>query len=558
MVTVRSVRDRFRRRNHEAAEESGNFDITAATTAGTTAGPAPGKAAGGPRRAAVDAVPPVWRLAVYGTQHVLAFYAGAMVMPLLVAQGLGLSGPDQAMVVNASLLACGLATVLQSAGLPGVGIRLPVVQGPATSAVPTLISAGLAAGGAHAGLPTVFGAVIAAGLALLLVAPVFSKLVRFFPPLVTGTIVTVVGVTLLAVAAKQVGGGDPQARSFGSPEHLGLAGATLLVVVLVSRFSRGFAATVAVLVGLAAGTVLAVTTGHADFSGTGRSQWFGMTEPLHFGAPRWDTAAVLSLSLVMVVIAVESIGQFFAVGRIVGRDVGERDVVRALRADGLGTVFAGLLNSFPSTVFSQNVGLIQLTRVRSRWVVVASGVLMVALGLMPRVGAVIAAMPTSVLGGATIVLFGTIAVVGVQILAQADLGDRHSTLVVAVSLGVGFLPTVYPQFAERLPGAHLHVIFESGIILGSITAVLLNLLFHHLRLPWQQETPTRVPAPPVDGAAHRMQHEVAGPTGPNADPGADTGEEGASPVPGVADETAAPAGGPATAAGVPPPARPPA
>ncbi|MGX9225626.1 solute carrier family 23 protein [Streptomyces albus] len=175
MVTVRSVRDRFRRRNHETAEESGNFDTTAATTAGSTAGTAPGKAAGGPRRAAVDAVPPVWRLAVYGTQHVLAFYAGAMVMPLLVAQGLGLSGPDQAMVVNASLLACGLATVLQSAGLPGVGIRLPVVQGPATSAVPTLISAGLAAGGAHAGLPTVFGAVIAAGLALFLVAPVFSS-----------------------------------------------------------------------------------------------------------------------------------------------------------------------------------------------------------------------------------------------------------------------------------------------------------------------------------------------------------------------------------------------
>ncbi|WP_369207638.1 nucleobase:cation symporter-2 family protein [Streptomyces sp. PU-14G] len=518
--------------------------------------PRGGKGAGGPGTHAhppheVDAVPPVWRLFVYGTQHVLAFYAGAAVMPLLVAQGVGLRGADQAMVVNASLLACGLATLLQSVGLPGIGIRLPVVQGPATSAVPSLVAVGLAAGGAHAGLPTMFGAVIAAGLALFVIAPVFSRLVRYFPPLVTGTIVTVVGVTLLAVAAKQVGGGDPGAASFGSPAHLGLAGATLLVIVLVSRFSSGFAATVAVLVGLLAGTGLAMATGLADFSGTGSSRWFGMTEPLHFGAPRWDTAAALSLSLVMVVIAVESIGQFFAVGRIVGREVGERDVVRALRADGLGTVFAGLLGSFPSTVFSQNVGLLQLTRVRSRWVVAASGVIMAALGLMPKVGAVIAAMPTPVLGGATIVLFGTIAVVGVQILGQADLAHRHGTLVVAVSLGVGFLPTAYPRFAERLPGEQLHVIFGSGIILGSITAVLLNLLFYHVRLPGRRRELTPGGVHDVDGSEKRMQHEVTRaadepPTGATG-----TGPAIAGSGPAVTGSGTSAAGG--SSAGAPPP-----
>ncbi|MEU5832893.1 nucleobase:cation symporter-2 family protein [Streptomyces diacarni] len=526
--------------------------------------PRAGNRAGGPGPRArapheVDAVPPVWHLFVYGTQHVLAFYAGAAVMPLLVAQGVGLRGADQAMVVNASLLACGLATLLQSVGLPGIGIRLPVVQGPATSAVPSLIAVGLAAGGAHAGLPTMFGAVIAAGLALFVVAPVFSKLVRYFPPLVTGTIVTVVGVTLLAVAAKQVGGGDPGAASFGSPAHLGLAGATLLVIILVSRFSSGFAATVAVLVGLLAGTGLAMATGLADFSGTGSARWFGMTEPLHFGAPRWDTAAALSLSLVMVVIAVESIGQFFAVGRIVGREVGERDVVRALRADGLGTVFAGLLGSFPSTVFSQNVGLLQLTRVRSRWVVAASGVLMAALGLMPKVGAVIAAMPTPVLGGATIVLFGTIAVVGVQILAQADLAHRNGTLVVAVSLGVGFLPTAYPQFAQRLPGEQLHVIFGSGIILGSLTAVLLNLLFYHVTLPGRRAAPTSAVVGGVDGPEEHMQHEVVRAADDPATDTARAGPASAGSDPAVAGPgpaatgggTAATGGGQAT--GTPPP-----
>ncbi len=340
----------------------------------------------GRRRDAVDSVPAVWRLVVYGFQHVLAFYAGAVVMPLLVAEGIGMKGDDIALLVNASLLTCGLATLLQSAGLPGIGIRLPVVQGTSTTAVPSLVSVGLAAGGAKAGLPTVFGAVIAAGLALFVVAPVFSKLVRFFPPLVTGTIVTIVGITLLAVAARQVGGGDPSRGSFGSPAHLGLAAVTLVVILLLHKLSRGFLATVAVLVGLVIGTVVAALAGFADFSGIGSTPWLGTAAPLHYGAPRFDVVAVLSVVLVMVIIAVESIGQFFAVGEIVDRKVEGKHVTRALRADGLATAIAGVFNSFPSTVYSQNIGLIRLTRVKSRWIVASSGVIMMVLGLVPKVG----------------------------------------------------------------------------------------------------------------------------------------------------------------------------
>lgn len=190
--------------------------------------------------------------------------------------------------------------------------------------------------------------------------------------------------------------------------------------------------------------------------------------------------AVLAIVLVLVIIAVESIGQFFAVGEIAGRDVDERDITRALRADGLATVLAGLINSFPTTVYSQNVGLLRLTRVISRWIVAAAGVLMLVLGLMPKVGALVAAMPAAVLGGATIVLFSTIAVVGVQILVKADLSDARNTVLVAASLGIGFLPTAYPQFAEHMPTRQLQVLFESGIMLGTLSAVLLNLFFHHL------------------------------------------------------------------------------
>lgn len=438
------------------------------------------KTAGGPAVDPVEAVPQWWRLGVLGLQHVLAFYAGAVVMPLLVAQGMGLSAADTAALINTALVACGAATLLQAVGLPGIGIRLPVVQGMSTAAVPSLVSVGVAAGGGNAGLPTVFGAVIAAGVVLFLVAPVFGRLIRFFPPLVTGTIVIIVGVTLMGVAARQVGGGDSSAPDFGTPAHLGLAGATLAVIVVLSRFAKGFLASVAVLVGLAAGTALAATVGRTDFSGIGEADWVGMQAPLHYGAPRFDVMAVLAIVLVLVIIAVESIGQFFAVGEIAGREVDQRDITRALRADGLATVLAGLINSFPTTVYSQNVGLLRLTRVTSRWIVAAAGVLMLVLGLMPKVGAVVAAMPAAVLGGATIVLFSTIAVVGVQILVKADLSDARNTVLVAASLGIGFLPTAYPQFAEHMPTRQLQVLFESGIMLGTLSAVLLNLFFHHL------------------------------------------------------------------------------
>lgn len=450
----------------------------------------------------VEAVPSAWRLAVYGLQHVLAFYAGAVVMPLLVAQGVGLPDKDIGMLVNASLLTCGIATLMQAVGFTGVGIKLPIVQGTSTTAVPSLVSVGLAAGGARAGMPTVLGAVIAAGLALFVIAPVFSKLVTYFPPLVTGTIVTIVGITLLGVAARQVGGGDPSARTFGSPGQLGLAAVTFVVILLLHKLSRGFLATVAVLAGLLVGTTVAAMLGRTDFSRIGEASWFGMAAPLHYGI-RFDALAFLSLFMVMIIVAVESIGQFFAVGEIVGRAVDGKGVTRALRADGLATAVAGALNSFPSTVYSQNIGLIRLTRVKSRWIIASAGVIMIVFGLVPKIGAVVASMPASVLGGATIVLFATIAVVGVQILLQADLTDQRNTILVASSMGIGFLPTAFPQFAEQMPTRQLHALFESGIILGTLAAVLLNLFFHHLRLPTGRKKRAEAVDPPED----YMQHE---------------------------------------------------
>lgn len=428
----------------------------------------------------VEAVPAWWRLGLYGLQHVLAFYAGAVLMPLLVADGLGLSASATTYLVNASLISCGIATILQTVGIRRVGIRLPIVQGTSTTAVPSLVTVGVAAGGGEASLPTIFGAVIFAGLTLFVIAPYFGRMIRFFPPVVTGTVVLVVGITLLAIAAKQVGGGDPKADDFGSLGHLGIAGVTLLVILLLHKFARGFLATIAILVGLLVGTVVASLFGRVHFSSLGSQAWVGFSVPLHFGAPRIAVAAVLSLVLVMFIVAVESIGQFVALGEVVGRRVEGPEVTAALRADGLATAVAGLCNSFPTTVYSQNIGLVQLTRIRSRWIVATSGVIMLVLGAMPKVGAVVSAMPASVLGGATLVLFSTIAVVGVQILLQADLTDQRNLILVATSLGVGFLPTAFPQFAEQMPTAQLRVLFENGIVLGTLSAVLLNVFFHHM------------------------------------------------------------------------------
>jgi uric acid transporter len=425
----------------------------------------------------VDERMPVGQLLLYGLQHVMSMYAGVIAVPLTVGTAMGLPFGDLAYLLTAALLVSGLATLLQTLGVWRIGARLPLVQGTSFAAVASMLAIGKSAGGGAAGLTTIFGAVLVAGVVGFLLTPAFNRLIHFFPPVVTGSIITVIGISLLPVAVRWAAGGTGT-EHFGSPANIGLAGLTLLIILLIYRFLPGFFSRIAILAGLAIGTLIAWPLGMVDFSRIGQASWVAVSTPFHFGLPTFQLAAILSMVIVMLVIMTETTADLLAIGEIVGRPADGRTVVAGLRADCAATALSGgLLNGFPCSAFAQNVGLVAITGIKSRFVVAGSGVILLALGLLPKLGAVIASIPLPVLGGAGLALFGTVAASGIRALSRVDYEGNANLVIVAVALGMGVLPIAVPEFYEEFP-AWFATIFESGISAAAVTAVLLNLLFN--------------------------------------------------------------------------------
>lgn len=427
----------------------------------------------------VDIVPPAPKLAALGLQHVLAFYAGAVIVPLLIASSLNLDAETTIHLINADLLTCGIATIIQSVGIgKHIGVRLPIVQGVTTTAVSPIIAIGLGATdgeGGVASLPTIYGAIIVAGLFTFFAAPVFGKVLRFFPPVVTGSVLLVMGTSLLAVSANDF---VNYAEGVPATRDLLYGFGTLAVIIMVQRFSTGFVGTLAVLIGLVLGTGVALALGDASFSEVSSSPALGITTPFYFGMPKFDLVAIFSLIIVMIITMVETTGDVFATGEIVKKRIRRDDVVRAIRADGVSTLVGGVMNSFPYTCFAQNVGLVRLTNVKSRWVAVAAAGFMIVLGLLPKAGAVVAAIPSPVLGGASLALFANVAWVGLQTIAKSDLSDGRNSVIVTSALGLAMLVTFKPEVATAFP-EWAQTFVSSGMSIGAITAILLNLLFFH-------------------------------------------------------------------------------
>lgn len=428
----------------------------------------------------VDEVLPLPKLATYGFQHVVAFYAGAVLVPILIAGALGLSGEELVLLITADLFTCGIASIIQAVGFKNVGVRLPLLQGVTFAGVAPIIAIGLAHGGGSASLLYVYGAVIVAGIFTFLIAPMFVRLLKFFPPVVTGTLITIIGLCLIPIGALDAVT-NPETHE---PDPTNLrwvlyALGTIAVIVAIQRFFRGFMSTVAVLLGLIIGCAVAYALGDMDFEQVGQASMFGFTPPFVFGMPKFDIIAIISMIIVMMIIAVESTGSTIATGEIVGKRVRPSDIGNVLRADGVATVTGGVFNSFPYTAFSENVGLVRLTGVKSRWVVAAAGVIMILLGFLPKVAAVVASIPSPVLGGAALTLFATVAVVGIQTLGKVDFTDHRNVIIVTSSLALALLVTGYPQISTTLP-AGLDILFGSGISTGAITAIGLNLLFFHV------------------------------------------------------------------------------
>lgn len=413
----------------------------------------------------------------YGFQHVLTMYGGIIAVPLIVGQAAGLGPAEIGLLIAASLFIGGMATILQTIGIPFFGCQLPLVQGVSFASVATIVAIVTAGGG----LPSVFGAVIAASALGLLITPIFSKIIKFFPPLVTGAVITTIGLTLMPVAARWAMGGNSKAPDFGSMTNVGLAAFTLALVLLLSKLGNAAISRLSILLAMVIGTLFAWAIGLVDFSNVMTGPIFAFPTPFHFGAPTFELAAIISMFIVVLVILVETSADILAVGDIIETDIDSKRLGNGLRADMVSSIVAPMFGSFTQSAFAQNVGLVAVTNVKSRFVVAAAGVILVVLGLMPLMGRVIATVPTAVLGGAGIVLFGTVAASGIRTLAQVSYTNNMNLIIVATSIGFGMLPIAAPAFYDQFPD-WFATIFHSGISSTAIMAILLNLLFNHLKV----------------------------------------------------------------------------
>lgn len=352
------------------------------------------------------------KTAALGLQHVLAMYAGAVVVPLIVGQAIGLTSAQLTYLVAIDIMMCGVATILQIMNNRFFGIGLPVVLGCTFTAVGPMIAIGT-----DFGISAIYGAIIVSGLFVIAISKYFGKLVKFFPPVVTGTVVTIIGVTLIPVAFNDVGGGAG-ASDFGAPVNLALAFGTLFLIILVYRFSNGFFKAISILVGLLTGTIVAIFLGIVDFTPVKDASFVHMVQPFYFGTPTFEWSAILTMILVAMVSLVESTGVYFALGDICDRELDEKDLAKGYRAEGLAVILGGIFNSLPYTTFSQNVGLVQMSGVKSRKIILVTGLMLVTLGFVPKIAALTTIIPKPVLGGAMIAMFGMVVSQGVKMLGK--------------------------------------------------------------------------------------------------------------------------------------------
>lgn len=408
-----------------------------------------------------------------GFQHLLAMYAGAVLVPLIVGGAIGLDAKQLTYLVSIDILMCGVATFLQIMTNRFVGIGLPVVLGCTFTAVGPMISIG-----EKYGISSIYGAIIASGLIIVIISKFFGSLVRFFPPVVTGSVVTIIGLTLIPVALNNMGGGM-DAPDFGSWQNIALSFGTLLTIVLIYRFTKGFLRSISILLGMVAGTIAGIFMNVVDFAPVKDADLFHMVQPFYLATPTFHLLPIITMTLVAMVSLVESTGVYFALGDICEKDLKQKDLEKGYRAEGLASVIGGIFSAFPYTTFSQNVGLIQMSGVKSRRVIAITAGMLVLLGFMPKIAALAIIIPTSVLGGAMVAMFGMVVVQGIKMLSKVVADSQDNAMIIACSVGLGLGVSVVPKLFAGLP-ENFQILTSNGIVAGSSVAIVLNIIFNML------------------------------------------------------------------------------
>ena len=410
----------------------------------------------------------------FGIQHLLAMYTGAILVPLIIGGALGMSGEQITYLVAIDLFMCGVATLLQVWRGKVMGIGLPVVLGCTFTALTPIITIGF-----DVGINAIYGSIIVSGLIIVLISGVFGKIVRFFPPVVTGSVVIIIGISLLSTAITNIGGGDASAENFGSSENLLLAAIALVTIIVVYRFTTGFMRAIAILMGIVVGTIAGLVMGVVDFTAVKEAGWFHMVQPFYFGTPEFHLESIITMTLVGMVSLVESTGVYYALSDICKKPLDSKDLAKGYRAEGLASVIGGIFNAFPYTTYSQNVGLVKITGVKERKVIFITGGLLIVLGFLPKFAALTQIIPTPVLGAAMIAMFGLVITQGMTMLAPEITKSMENALIVACAVGLGVGVSVVPSVFEELPST-LSLLFSNGIVTGSVTAIVLNILFNIL------------------------------------------------------------------------------
>lgn len=406
--------------------------------------------------------------AVLGLQHVLSMYAGSILVPIMIAGALGYSARELTYLISTDIFMCGVATFLQLKLTKHTGVGLPVVLGCAFQSV-----APLSIIGAQQGSGAMFGALIASGIYVILVAGIFSKIARFFPPIVTGSVITVIGLSLVGVAMGNMGDNvkEPTAQS------MMLSLLTIVIILLVQKFTKGFVKSISILIGLVAGTLVSVMMGLVDTTPVVEASWIHVPTPFYFGMPTFEITSIVMMCIIATVSMVESTGVYLALSDLTNDQLDEKRLRNGYRSEGIAVFLGGLFNTFPYTGFSQNVGLVQISGIKTRRPIYYAAGILVVIGLLPKFGAMAQMIPSPVLGGAMLVLFGMVALQGMQMLNQVDFQKNEYNFIIAavsISAGLGFNGT--NLFASLPETAQMFL--TNGIVIATLTSVVLNLLLN--------------------------------------------------------------------------------
>ncbi|HER9787112.1 TPA: purine permease [Streptococcus pyogenes] len=406
--------------------------------------------------------------AVLGLQHVLSMYAGSILVPIMIAGALGYSARELTYLISTDIFMCGVATFLQLKLTKHTGVGLPVVLGCAFQSVALLSIIG-----AQQGSSAMFGALIASGIYVILVAGIFSKIARFFPPIVTGSVITVIGLSLVGVAMGNMGDNvkEPTAQS------MMLSLLTIVIILLVQKFTKGFVKSISILIGLVAGTLVSAMMGLVDTTPVVEASWIHVPTPFYFGMPTFEITSIVMMCIIATVSMVESTGVYLALSDLTNDQLDEKRLRNGYRSEGIAVFLGGLFNTFPYTGFSQNVGLVQISGIKTRRPIYYAAGILVVIGLLPKFGAMAQMIPSPVLGGAMLVLFGIVALQGMQMLNRVDFQKNEYNFIIAavsISAGLGFngtnLFTSLPETAQMF--------LTNGIVIATLTSVVLNLVLN--------------------------------------------------------------------------------